>query len=685
MPEHHDSNGQPAADSRPSRRKQRGLPPSEHQRTRPGRGFVRLFAVMAMVAVALVGGAAIVSGPQGASAQGDGSPVTCDTSYSTQEGSSVDAGSGNIITGICFMAGDASGAFTAPAEPANDCGNYDTGGRGMTLHSPCLSGDDATVNAAIPECYTVSGMGTQAVSIATSGDCSVAHIDYATASIAAEAEFSATKAHIPAFDSVNVGDQVTWTILIGDISGQTVTVTDTLPSGFQLDTQSYSFDANVPCTPDLDTETLTCTGTASTTSLKISIRGDATSCGDEFVNTAMVSVGGGEAVPVTDPTAVAVEGCPGAAPYMNLQIKNGLCSAPGADATLLIPGNNYCLWPSTGDYVIEDSWTLSSTGTTGEMFDFYSCSTNSVGVKACEIDSAGGSPHSVEFIPPQDNSFVAGEADFTLDACDPTVTITITYDGPVFATNSAMVELPCQQPGSLQVTKVCDPGDAVGTFSIQLRDDTDMAIGSPVSISCGDEPYVFEDLTPGTYNVTEEDSGGFDIAGNTCSDVVVAAEETAECTITNELPVVIDFLKYTSEEDEILDPGETFQWYIDVGGTSGLWVLSDTLPSGFSLQSVSGAFCRQTRGAGFYCFGSGDTTLTINARAPQSCGVYTNVALLLSYVDHTTKVASDSVSVEGCAGVNSSASSTDSSSSSGSSSSSSSGSRRGSRLGSFFR
>ena len=647
----------------PASRDNRGEPlendgsPSTAGSRRPRRlGVLPLSLLTAIVAIAVSLGVPSVADHDGAEADGSGSPVTCESTYASQSGNSVDAGTGNVITGICILGGDASGAFTAPASPANDCDNFDADGRsGTSLHSTCLTGDDAAVNALVPSCYTVTGMQTQTVTVSTTGDCTVEHIDYLTE--ASEDAYEGTKSHLPAFDTVDAGTLVLWTVVLSAVNTEPITFTDTVPTGFELDTQSFSNDAGVPCTVDQTTETLTCSGTATQANVTISIRAAATACGSEFVNEASGTVDGSPFT-ATDPVTVVVENCPGAAPFLSLQVKDAPCvDGSFTDATSLEPGGMYCLWISAGNYVITDSWTLSETGANNELFQFFACGTNSAGSRGCELpDTPGPSPHTKEFTPPQDDdSFVFAEVDFTLDGCDPNVQFTLMYDGPTLMTNSTGLELPCTQPGGLRVTKVCDPVGAVGSFDMQLLDDGGSPIGSPVSVDCG-ASHLFAPLTPGTYSVDEV--GGtpdFTETTSTCDGVTVNSGRPAtECSITNvmDAPPAGEFAKYTDPEDEVLSPGEVFDWYIDVPAGSGFWVLSDTLPHGFRIQGAvqPGATCWEWLSRYFTCIGyAADpaTTVIVTVKAPSACGEYTNTAKLTSTVAGFL-FASDTVSVEGC-------------------------------------
>jgi hypothetical protein len=388
--------------------------------------------------------------------------------------------------------------------------------------------------------------------------------------------------------------------------------------------------------------------------VRVTIRAAATACGEEFVNEATGTVDG-NAFTATDPVAIEVENCPGAAPFLSLQVKDAPCvDGSFTDAPSLEPGGMYCLWISAGDYVITDFWTLSETGANGEVFQFFTCGTNSAGVRGCELpDTPGGSPHTREFTPPMDdNSFVFAEVDFTLDGCDPNVEFTLTYEGPTLSTNSTTLELPCILPGGLRVTKVCDPVEAVGSFDMQLLDDTNTEIGDPVSVACG-ASHLFAPLTPGTYSVDEVGSPGFTETISTCDGVTVNSGRPAtECSITNVVDEVAPegFAKYTDPEDEVLDPGESFEWFIDVPGTSAHWTVIDVLPQGFFVDGPLPEGCWQLFGRFIVCSGEGGEpmTLTIPVSASTACGTYTNTAKLITLFGLGFELATDEVSVEGC-------------------------------------
>jgi Prealbumin-like fold domain len=87
------------------------------------------------------------------------------------------------------------------------------------------------------------------------------------------------------------------------------------------------------------------------------------------------------------------------------------------------------------------------------------------------------------------------------------------------------------EKGHLIVEKTTLPAGDVTSFAITATGDGTITGGGAGSVTdATDKDY---EVTPGTYSVSETVPAGWDMTGNTCVGVVVAAGETKTCTITN--------------------------------------------------------------------------------------------------------------------------------------------------------
>ncbi len=89
------------------------------------------------------------------------------------------------------------------------------------------------------------------------------------------------------------------------------------------------------------------------------------------------------------------------------------------------------------------------------------------------------------------------------------------------------------QSGHLIVQKTTLPAGDSTVFSINASGTGTITGGGAGTVTDAlDKDY---EVTPGTYSVTETVPAGWDKTGDTCQGVVVAAGQTATCTITNTL------------------------------------------------------------------------------------------------------------------------------------------------------
>ncbi len=97
--------------------------------------------------------------------------------------------------------------------------------------------------------------------------------------------------------------------------------------------------------------------------------------------------------------------------------------------------------------------------------------------------------------------------------------------------------------GDLQITKTAIGGNS--TFSF-----TGGAGSFNISTTAGTGNTTRTNLTPGTYSVTETAQSGWDMNSNTCTDVVITAGNTSNCTITNTKRGSITVYKDVKNPDE---------------------------------------------------------------------------------------------------------------------------------------
>ena len=94
------------------------------------------------------------------------------------------------------------------------------------------------------------------------------------------------------------------------------------------------------------------------------------------------------------------------------------------------------------------------------------------------------------------------------------------------------------QRGHLIVHKVTDPStDTTTVFSItgsgSVSPNAPLFTGDPTQNITGGSSVDYEVAGNGTYSVSEAALAGWDMTGNNCTDILVPAGETRECTITN--------------------------------------------------------------------------------------------------------------------------------------------------------
>jgi hypothetical protein len=212
------------------------------------------------------------------------------------------------------------------------------------------------------------------------------------------------------------------------------------------------------------------------------------------------------------------------------------------------------------------------------------------------------------------------------------------------------------QPGEINVTKIV-AGDGDGTFDFTFD-----PAGDPPAVDfdlgAGDT-RAFEDLTAGTYVITETDETGFDLTGITCNQgaSVVTALDAGTVTITLD-PGENVSCTYTNQAEEVIvippAPGEinvtkivagdgdgTFDFTFDPAGdppavdfdlgagdtrafedlTAGTYVITETDETGFDLTGIT---CNQ--GASVVtALDAGTVTITLDPGENVSC-TYTNQA-----------------------------------------------------------
>jgi len=99
--------------------------------------------------------------------------------------------------------------------------------------------------------------------------------------------------------------------------------------------------------------------------------------------------------------------------------------------------------------------------------------------------------------------------------------------------------------GSLTVTKTAVGGD--GTFNMSGTG----SIGAfSLTTVAGTASQTFNNLTPGSFTVTETVPGGWAKTGDTCTSVAVSAGQTATCTITNTKDAPLPQCSDDSDNDE---------------------------------------------------------------------------------------------------------------------------------------
>lgn len=116
-----------------------------------------------------------------------------------------------------------------------------------------------------------------------------------------------------------------------------------------------------------------------------------------------------------------------------------------------------------------------------------------------------------------------------------TKSIDIGSSTPAYVTQT--IALRNTPTGSLQITKTTLGGD--GTFEF-----TGDAGSFEITTSVGTGSITIDDLEEGSYSVTEASQTGWEETSNTCVDVIVEVDETAECTITNTKLSTITGLKF---------------------------------------------------------------------------------------------------------------------------------------------
>ncbi|MDD5356699.1 MAG: hypothetical protein PHS53_00920 [Candidatus Pacebacteria bacterium] len=93
--------------------------------------------------------------------------------------------------------------------------------------------------------------------------------------------------------------------------------------------------------------------------------------------------------------------------------------------------------------------------------------------------------------------------------------------------------------GHLIVDKVTDPTGDTTSFPINATGSGTITGGGAGTITdAANKDY---EVTPGTYSVTENTPSGWNMTGNTCTDVAVGPGETKTCTITNTKAPVLQY------------------------------------------------------------------------------------------------------------------------------------------------
>ena len=327
----------------------------------------------------------------------------------------------------------------------------------------------------------------------------------------------------------------------------------------------------------------------------------------------------------------------------------------------------------------------------------------------------GGSPFVIPIPREDSNSFLGMETDFDFTACEEsTLTLTYSYDGPGLEPASAMASYDClTEPPTVTLDRVLPGICSSITFPLPpsqttLSPDTDYCIWTGTSDhvagdshtlmqagaggdvfdlsvcatnSAGFDPCTDPTATPPVGHpgpgaspyvmpILREDPNSFILAETNfrftaCDESIITLTysydgpglpagsdmESFDCVEEVIPPAPEGFAKYTDAEDEVLDPGESFEWFIDVPGTSAHWTVIDVLPHGFFVDGPLPEGCWQLFGRLIVCSGEGGEpmTLTLPVSASTACGTYANTAKLITLFGLGFELATDEVSVEGCA------------------------------------
>jgi hypothetical protein len=206
--------------------------------------------------------------------------------------------------------------------------------------------------------------------------------------------------------------------------------------------------------------------------------------------------------------------------------------------------------------------------------------------------------------------------------------------------------------GHVVVTKVTDPVDNVTTFSLHAQGTGTITAPANRSIQSG-TPQDFE-VTPGTYRVGELAQAGWDITGNTCQGLVVAAGATVPCTITNTKKGSIKIVKNTSGGDttfnfSVAGPNSyTASPSILTSGGTGETTLSDvSAGSGYSVSETALAGWDLTASS---CDNGTPASFSVPAGATVTC-TFTNVkkghVVVTKVTDPVDNVTTFSLHAEG--------------------------------------
>jgi uncharacterized repeat protein (TIGR01451 family) len=188
---------------------------------------------------------------------------------------------------------------------------------------------------------------------------------------------------------------------------------------------------------------------------------------------------------------------------------------------------------------------------------------------------------------------------------------------------ATQVCLPAPQPtpGSLQLTKVIESGNALpDTFSFTINPDPN-GVGA---VNTSNGMKVFDNLPAGTYSITETAINGYHQVSTTCTNVAVVSGQQASCEIRNAQDISQDTVPVTFEKivtgggnpndwtftynGHTYANGETVQLLIGEGGQ-----VTEQGPDGYSFVGASG-ICSEDGNVYLFVPEQGGTCTFTNAR-----------------------------------------------------------------------